>query len=123
MSFIEVSGVSKSFVAPNGQARPVLRDVRLTVQRGEFVSIVGAMGSGKSTLLSILAGLTSADCGRVTVGGEQVCGVRKQAAFVFQNYSLLPWFTALENVRLAVKAAAPDLARDEQLARARQALE
>jgi nitrate/nitrite transport system ATP-binding protein len=130
MAFIEVSGVSKSFVeqrrgmsAANGGLRPVLRDVSLTVERGEFVSIVGAMGSGKSTLLSILAGLTAADSGSVVVGGEAVRGVRGDAAFVFQNYSLLPWFSALENVRLAVEATFPSLGREGQVAEARRALE
>jgi nitrate/nitrite transport system ATP-binding protein len=123
MAFIGVSGVSKSFATASGGVRPVLRDVSLTVEQGEFVSIVGAMGSGKSTLLSILAGLTEADSGSVVVGGEPVRGVRSDVAFVFQNYSLLPWFTALENVRLAVQAAAPELERNAQAARARRALE
>ena len=137
MAFIEASGISKSFAAPrharpapssskgaaHGGVRPILREVSLSVALGEFVSIVGAMGSGKSTLLSILAGLTAADSGSVTVGGEVVRGVRRDAAFVFQNYSLLPWFTALENVRLAVGAAFPDLERDAQVARASRALE
>jgi nitrate/nitrite transport system ATP-binding protein len=123
MAFIEVSGIAKSFAAANGTVRPVLRDVSLHVARGEFASIVGAMGSGKSTLLSILAGLTSADSGSAIVGGATVRGVRNDAAFVFQNYSLLPWFTALENVRLAVAAAFPGLARQAQVAQARHALE
>jgi nitrate/nitrite transport system ATP-binding protein len=123
MAFIGMSGVSKSFATANGGVRPVLRDVSLTVERGEFVSIVGAMGSGKSTLLSILAGLTEADSGSLMVGGEPVRGVRSDAAFVFQNYSLLPWFTALENVRLAVQAVSPTLGREAQAARARRALE
>jgi len=101
----------------------VLRDVSLSVEHGEFVSIVGAMGSGKSTLLSILAGLTDADAGTVSIGGEPLTGIRGDASYVFQNYSLLPWFTALENVRLAVGATFPDLTRDEQKARARQTLE
>lgn len=118
MPFIEVSGLSKQF-----GARQVLRDVSLTVERGAFVSIVGAMGSGKSTLLSIVAGLTTADRGSVRVDGEPVTGVRRDAAFVFQNYSLLPWFSALENVRLAVKAACPDLTREASVSRARAALE
>jgi nitrate/nitrite transport system ATP-binding protein len=122
MAFIEVSGLSKSFSTPRG-VRHILRDVSLSVAEGEFVSIVGAMGSGKSTLLSIVAGLTSADAGTVTVAGEPVRGVSRSASFVFQNYSLLPWFTALENVRLAVDAACPDLSRDEQKTRAREALE
>jgi nitrate/nitrite transport system ATP-binding protein len=128
MAFIEVSRIAKSFVAPRHARgatgiRPVLRDVSLSVERGEFVSIVGAMGSGKSTLLSILAGLTIADSGSVVVDGQPVDGVRGDASFVFQNYSLLPWFTALENVRLAVEAAYPTLSRQAQVARARHALE
>jgi len=122
LPYIEVSGIAKSFPAGAG-VRPVLREVSLSVERGEFVSIVGAMGSGKSTLLSILAGLTRADEGTVTVDGELVQGVGTNAAFVFQNYSLLPWFTALENVRLAVEASCPELSRADQKARATQTLE
>jgi nitrate/nitrite transport system ATP-binding protein len=122
MAYLEARGLTKSFPSPRG-VRPVLRDVQLSVERGEFVSIVGAMGSGKSTLLAILAGLTSADAGSVIVDGAPVTGVRRDAAFVFQNYSLLPWFTALENVRLAVEAACPELSRPQQLARATESLE
>jgi nitrate/nitrite transport system ATP-binding protein len=122
LAFIQVRGVSKSFETPKG-TRHVLRDVSLDVERGEFVSIVGAMGSGKSTLLSVLAGLTAADAGSITVAGDLQRGIRSDSAFVFQNYSLLPWFTALENVRLAVDAAFPGLSRDEQRAHARATLE
>jgi nitrate/nitrite transport system ATP-binding protein len=122
MAFIEVRGISKSFHTARG-VRHVLHDVSLEVERGEFVSIVGAMGSGKSTLLAIVAGLTAPDRGTIAIGGERVLGVHPAAAFVFQNYSLLPWFTALENVRLAVDAAFPDLTRWEQRNRAREALE
>ncbi len=119
---VEVRGVSKSFVTERG-VRRVLTDVSFSVGHGEFVSIVGAMGSGKSTLLSILAGLTSPDAGTVTIGGVTVTGVRADAAYVFQNYSLLPWFSALENVRLAIGAASPDLPYASQKARALQALQ
>src|SRR6185503_12474462 len=104
MALLEVRDLSKSFPSPSG-VRRVLKDVRLDVESGEFVSIVGAMGSGKSTLLSLLAGLTTPDAGTVTLDGKPVTGVGGDAAFVFQNYSLLPWFSALENVRLAVRAA------------------
>jgi len=121
LAFIQVRDVHKSFTTANA-TRHVLRDVSLDIEHGEFVSIVGAMGSGKSTLLSLLAGLTMPDRGTISIGGEPLRGVHRQAAFVFQNYSLLPWFTALENVRLAVEAAFPDLTRDQQMMRASDAL-
>jgi len=120
--FIEAEGISKSFHTSAG-TRAVLRHVSLAVDRGEFVSIVGAMGSGKSTLLSLLSGLTQPDTGTVSIGGTVTRGVRNDSAVVFQNYSLLPWFTALENVRLAVEAACPELSKHEQRARATQTLE
>ena len=123
MPFIEVSGISKSFVGPDGRLRQVLRNASLTVERGEFISLVGATGSGKSTLLAILAGLIAPDAGSVAIGEEMLSGVRTDAAVVFQNYSLLPWFSALENVRLAVAAACPSLDGEARRARARSALE
>lgn len=129
MAFIEVRGVCKSFPGTGrtggrgGRAlRQVLADVSLDVERGEFVSLVGAMGSGKSTLLSLLAGLTAPDEGTITIDGQPVTGIRRDAAMVFQNYSLLPWFTSLENVRLAVEATFPDLTAVDQTARAEAAL-
>ena len=122
MAFIEVRGVTKSFTVNDG-ARHVLRDVSLDVNAGEFVSIVGAMGSGKTTLLSMMAGLTTPDHGSIVVDGKPLHGIPPRAAFVFQNYSLLPWFSALENVRLAVDAAFPGIPAEEQKTRARKALE
>jgi len=68
MAFIEISGVSKSF-ATGSEKRNVLTDVSLTIERGEFVSIVGMMGCGKSTFLKIVAGLLFPDSGRVAVNG------------------------------------------------------
>jgi ABC-type nitrate/sulfonate/bicarbonate transport system ATPase subunit len=103
---IELAGIGKSF----GPSR-VLEGVNLSIDRGEFVAIVGSMGSGKSTLLNIAAGLVTPDRGTVRIGGH--------AALVFQNYLLLPWFSALENVRLAVQAAFPARSRAEQLAATR----
>ncbi|NOT26491.1 MAG: ABC transporter ATP-binding protein [Acidobacteria bacterium] len=121
MSFIDVFNVGKSF--GTGKAlKPVLQNVCLSVERGEFVSIVGTMGSGKSTFLSILAGLTAPDAGTVTIDNAVVDGIRRDAAYVFQNYSLLPWFSALENVRLAVNAALPELTPGEQRTEAQRAL-
>ena len=122
MAFIEIQGVSKSFNAQKGM-RHVLTDVNLTVERGEFISIVGFMGCGKSTFLNIVAGLQPADKGRVTIGGEVVRGVRKDAAYVFQNYSLLPWLSAIGNVQLAVSTAFPSWTGDRQMAHSQKYLE
>ena len=101
----------------------MLRDVSLAIEQGEFVSIVGMMGSGKSTLLGLLAGLLQPDEGTIRIEGEPLRAIRPDSAFVFQNYSLLPWLTALENVRLAVGAAQPSLTREEQRRIAVEALE
>jgi nitrate/nitrite transport system ATP-binding protein len=122
LAFVEVRNVSKSFSSA-GKIREVLGGVNLSVDEGEFVSIVGSTGSGKSTLIGILAGLTSPDSGSVTVGGQAIRGIHPQAAVVFQNYSLLPWFSALENVRLAVQAAFPDWSRESQTDQAKRYLE
>jgi nitrate/nitrite transport system ATP-binding protein len=122
MAFIEVSGISKIFGAGSDR-REVLSDASLSVERGEFASIVGMMGCGKSTFLKILAGLIAPDSGGVEIAGSLVRGVQPNAAIVFQNYSLLPWFSALENVRLAVGAAFPGWTRDRQREQAAQHLE
>jgi ABC-type nitrate/sulfonate/bicarbonate transport system ATPase subunit len=120
--FLDARGIGKTFHGRHG-SQAVLRDVSLSVAKGEFVSIVGAMGSGKSTLLNILSGVTPTDTGTVSVDGHPVVGVRDDAAVVFQNYSLLPWLTALENVRLAVAAATPGISGARARERAREALE
>ena len=72
------------------------------------------MGCGKSTLLNLLAGVTEPDAGTITIDSRPLGGIARQASIVFQNYSLLPWFSALENVRLAVDAARPEWSRAEQ---------
>ena len=107
VAFIDVSGVSKAFESGRVR-REVLHQVTLSVERGAFLSVIGRMGCGKSTLLAILAGLLPPDAGRVTIGGQPLTGIRRDVAIVFQNYSLLPWLSALENVRLAVGAAFPE---------------
>jgi nitrate/nitrite transport system ATP-binding protein len=122
MPFIEISAISKTFRS-TGPAREVLHDVTLSVERGEFVSIVGMMGCGKSTFLKIVSGLLAPDAGTVTIGGELVTGIRPNAAIVFQNYSLLPWFSALENVRLAIGAAFPQWTKEKQRQQAASHLE
>jgi nitrate/nitrite transport system ATP-binding protein len=122
VALLEAHALAKSFATAGG-TRDVLRDVTLSVERGEFLAIVGAMGSGKSTLMHLFAGLTEPDAGRLVIGGEVGRGVRRDAALVFQNHSLLPWFSAIENVRLAVDAAFPEWPRSRQRDQARRTLE
>lgn len=119
LPFLQGSGLSKSF----GPSRHVLDRVSISVDRGEFVSIVGFMGCGKSTLLNLLAGVTQPDSGDITIDGEPLRGIAKRASIVFQNYSLLPWFSALENVRLAVEAAHPHWSTTQQKAQSERYLQ
>jgi nitrate/nitrite transport system ATP-binding protein len=97
MSFLELQNVSKSFGAAN-----VLRDVNLSIGKGEFVAIVGFSGAGKTTLISLVAGLLTPDSGSVSLNGRIVSGPGPDRGIVFQNYSLLPWLTVYENIALAV---------------------
>jgi nitrate/nitrite transport system ATP-binding protein len=102
MSFLELQSVSKSF-----GGHSVLRDVNLSINQGEFVAIVGYSGQGKTTLISLIAGLLKPDSGQVMLEGKPVVGPGPDRGLVFQNYSLLPWLTVYENVRLAVDQVFP----------------
>lgn len=101
MAIIELKGVSKSFGGGQTQTE-VLRSVDLSLEEGEFVAIVGFSGSGKSTLVNLLAGLLRPDRGEVLFKGQQSQEPGPDRGIVFQNYSLLPWLSVYENVRLGV---------------------
>lgn len=107
MSFLELQHVSKGYDA-NGSRTEVLRDINLAIEDGEFVAIVGYSGAGKTTLMSILAGLLKPDTGSVKLEGLEINGPGPDRGIVFQNYSLLPWLTVFENVKLGVDAVFAD---------------
>ncbi|HET7609041.1 MAG TPA: ABC transporter ATP-binding protein [Gammaproteobacteria bacterium] len=98
--YVHIENVGKSFGGSSGTE--VLRDVSLTVRKGELVSIIGHSGCGKSTLLNVVAGLTRATSGNVFVDNREVVEPGPDRAVVFQNHSLLPWLSVYQNVRLAV---------------------
>lgn len=100
---VQVSGVSKSF-GPEGARTTVLDNVSLTIKKGEFVSVIGPSGCGKSTLLKVIAGLSEADAGIVTVDGKTVRAATKEKSIglVPQSPALLPWRTVLDNVTLPI---------------------
>ena len=95
---IAARGVVKRF-----GTREVLRHVDLTVAAGEFVAIVGKSGCGKSTLLRLLAGLDAASEGVVTLDGQPVKGVSREARIMYQDARLLPWQKVLDNVTLGLR--------------------
>ena len=103
MSFLEIKNVSKGFGGP-----PVLTNLNLSIERGEFVAIVGYSGSGKTTLISLIAGLTRPDTGTVKLNDLEITAPGPDRGIVFQNYSLLPWLTVTDNIALAVDQVFPN---------------
>jgi nitrate ABC transporter ATP-binding subunit len=112
---LEIRDIWKSFAHKRG-VQEVLRGVGFTVERGEFVSLIGHSGCGKSTLLSIAGGLLPADRGEVLLDGEIVSSAGPDRAMVFQNYSLLPRLSLQQNVDVAVASARPEHTRAERTA-------
>ncbi|MFZ5496651.1 MAG: ABC transporter ATP-binding protein [Verrucomicrobiota bacterium] len=103
MAFLELTNVTKAFGGP-----PVLRNVNLSINKGEFVAVVGYSGSGKTTLISLIAGLTRPDAGTVKLNDLEITAPGPDRGIVFQNYSLLPWLTVTDNIALAVDQVFPN---------------
>jgi nitrate/nitrite transport system ATP-binding protein len=102
LKYIEIQGVEQTFKTKKGNF-PALRDINLTVAKGEFVTLIGHSGCGKSTLLNLIAGLTLPTEGVLLCADKEIAGPGPERAVVFQNHSLLPWLTCFENVYLAVE--------------------
>lgn len=119
-TYLQLTGVSKSFARTDGSRHRVLARLDLTVARGEFVAIVGYSGSGKTTLINLLAGLTQPDAGTITFAGKPVTGPDAQRSVVFQNYSLLPWLSVRDNIALAVQRSFPHWDSEQRRAHVEQ---
>ncbi|RST87582.1 ABC transporter ATP-binding protein [Aquibium carbonis] len=100
-AYLKLDHIGKTFTRGSASTE-VLRDIRLTIDKGEYVSIIGHSGCGKSTLLNLVAGLTEVSQGAVLLENQEVNAPGPDRAVVFQNHSLLPWLTVYENVNLAV---------------------
>jgi nitrate/nitrite transport system ATP-binding protein len=100
-AFLRIDHVDKSFTR-GATTSHVLKDVDLSIGRGEYVSIIGHSGCGKSTLLNLIAGLTPVTAGAVLLEDKEVNAPGPERAVVFQNHSLLPWLTVYDNVRMGV---------------------
>ena len=106
--FVQVQNLSKRFPI-RGQDEPltVFENASFSIQKGDFVCITGHSGCGKSTILNALAGLDEPTEGAVIMGAKEVLGPSLDRGIVFQNYSLFPWMTVMENVRFGVRARWP----------------
>jgi len=100
--FLKIEDLHKSFKAGNGRESLVLKEINLTIAETEYISVIGHSGCGKSTLLRIVAGLEKLTSGSVRLQGKEICKPGSDRMMVFQQYSLLPWLTVRQNIRLAV---------------------
>ena len=100
--YIEIQNVHQTFKTKKGPFS-ALKNINLTVAKGEFVALIGHSGCGKSTLLNLIAGLTTPTEGSLICANREISGPGPERAVVFQNHSLLPWLTCFENVYLAVE--------------------
>ncbi|MES0199647.1 ABC transporter ATP-binding protein [Mesorhizobium sp. M0011] len=130
MDRIVVSDISKTFqlkpgqfVTVDGEATDrvtVLDGVDLSIRKGEFITLVGPSGSGKSVLLDIIGGLTQATGGNVQLDGRRITRPDPKTGYVFQQYALFPWRTALANIEYALEVRC--VAKAERTATARHLL-
>lgn len=107
--FLTVEALGKSYPAP-GKAQPlaVFENVHFTIERGQFVCIIGHSGCGKTTILNAVAGLETPSSGNIFMDGREIAGPGLSRGVVFQSHALMPWMSVLGNVAFAVKSRWPD---------------
>ncbi|MGY2980708.1 nitrate ABC transporter ATP-binding protein [Thermostichus sp. OS-CIW-30] len=111
--YLSLENVSKTYSTPKGDY-PVLRDINLSVNEGEFVCLVGHSGCGKTTLLNMVSGFAQPTSGSVKLKGQPITAPGPERMVVFQGYALLPWLTVYENVYLAVRSVFPQKSQSEK---------
>ena len=100
---VEIKNVSKQFEL-QGQTIHALRDANLVIEKGEFVTLIGASGCGKSTLLRIMAGFETPSAGEALMWGQPIRDPAPERGMVFQDYALFPWLTVRENIGFGPKS-------------------
>jgi nitrate/nitrite transport system ATP-binding protein len=113
--FLEIENLVKSYSRPDKEEFVVLDHVNLTIEENEYISVIGHSGCGKSTLLKIIGGFEKATSGSVRLDGKEIRKPGADRMMVFQNYSLLPWLTVRENIRLAVDEVLKNANRAEKI--------
>ena len=113
--FLTIKDVSKVYPNLKEPEKPfvILDGVNLTIKEGEFICLIGHSGCGKSTLLNMIAGFNGPTSGEVALAGSRITEPGPDRMVVFQNYSLLPWLTATENIHLGVETVYADKSADE----------
>ena len=104
---IEIENVTVSFKTSKGIYTAV-KDITLSVKKGEIISLIGHSGCGKSTLMNTISGMVKPTSGTVMANGKEVRGPGPDRGIVFQNYSLLPWLSVYKNIYVAVDSALKD---------------
>src|SRR5690554_5449973 len=120
-ALIETQGLTKVYRPRRSTPTVALDNIELTVDEGEFVALVGPSGCGKTTLLKILAGLVPSYDGKASLGGHQVTGPTADVGVVFQQPTLLPWRTILQNIMVPIEVQGLD--RKKGLERAHSLME
>ncbi len=119
---IEVKNINKSFQSKKTDKLSVLEDINLTINDGELVCLLGPSGCGKTTLLRLIAGLDYPTSGEIVANGEVVKKPSGDRAVIFQQYSLFPWLTVLQNVTFGLEMTKKG-SKDENVEAAERYLE
>lgn len=120
--YVHIEEVGMQFVTKKGTF-DALKNINLSITKGEFVSIIGHSGCGKSTVLNLIAGLLQPTTGHLFCAGREIAAPGPERAVVFQNHSLLPWLSCYENVHLAVERVFGSESKVQQESRTYAALD
>ena len=114
---VRLAGIDITFHLKGGSRYQAVKGIDLSVAAGEFVSVVGPTGCGKSTLLNAAAGLLTPSAGKVSIFGQPLAGLNRRAGYLFQQDALMPWKTALDNVKVALESMGVSDAEADKRAR------